>query len=76
MIAQEVPIFQADLLRLLNIKHPNTLREMIRRNKVPGPDVRITAKTKYWHRASLVKAGLLPEEATSSPNPEASGGAQ
>lgn len=66
----EIPIFQADLMALLGIKHPNTLRLQIKAGRVPGPDVRITQKTKYWHRASLVKAGLLQAEAN-PPTPAA-----
>lgn len=66
----EIPLFQADVMALLGIKHPNTLRMQIKAGRVPGPDVRITQKTKYWHRASLVKAGLL-QEPTSPPKPAA-----
>jgi len=57
-------------MAMLGIKHPNTLRQQIKAGRVPGPDVRITAKTKYWHRASLVKAGLL-QELTNQPKPVA-----
>ena len=59
MSPYEIPLYQADLMALLGIKHPNTLRMQIKAGRVPAPDVRITAKTKYWHRSSLVKAGLL-----------------
>jgi hypothetical protein len=57
---QEIPIFAADLMRLLGITHPNTLRVQLKDGKIPQPDVRISQKTRYWHRATLVKAGLLP----------------
>ena len=59
MTPQEVPIFPADLMQLLRIKDSKTLSDMIKRQRLPKPDVRITAKTRYWHRATLVKAGLL-----------------
>ena len=55
----EIPIFQSDLLRILGLKHPNSLRTYIKLGKVPPPDVRITQKTKYWYRATLERAGLL-----------------
>jgi hypothetical protein len=58
----EVPYFPADMMRLMGIKHPNTLRIYIKENRVPEPDVRITAKTRYWHRSTLVRAGLLKDE--------------
>lgn len=60
MSAVDIPLFPADLMRLLGIRHPNTLRQQIKAGKVPEPDVKITQKTRYWHRSSLVKAGLLP----------------
>lgn len=57
----EIPLFQADVMALLGITHPNTLRQWVKQGRVPAPDVRITQKTKYWHRTSLVKAGLLQD---------------
>ena len=61
MNASDIPLFATDLMRLLGIKHPNTLRLKIKSGQIPEPDVKITQKTRYWHRASLVKAGLLAE---------------
>lgn len=55
----EIPIFPADLMKVLGITHSNTLRVQIRDGKVPKPDVQISQKTRYWHRSTLVKAGLL-----------------
>ena len=60
MTDQDVPLFAADLMRLLGITHANTLRVKIKNGQVPPPDVKLTQKTKYWFRSSLVKAGLLP----------------
>lgn len=59
MTDQDVPLFAADLMRLLGITHANTLRVKIKNGQVPPPDVKLTQKTKYWFRSSLVKAGLL-----------------
>lgn len=58
----EIPIFPADLMQILGITHANTLRVQIKAGKVPKPDVQITQKTRYWHRSTLVKAGLLQEK--------------
>ena len=55
----EVPYFPADMMRLMGIKHPNTLRLYIKQNRIPAPDKQITQKTRYWHRSTLVAAGLL-----------------
>lgn len=55
----EIPIFPAELMRLLGIVHPNTLRRYIKEGKVPQPDKRITQKNRYWHRSTLEKAGLI-----------------
>lgn len=60
-LQQEDPIFYPkDVKKLLNIKHTNTLRLRIRDGRVPPPDVRVTLHIRYWYRATLVKAGLLP----------------
>lgn len=61
MTSQEIPIFAPDLMQILGIKHANTLRLKIKAKQVPEPDVKLSQKTRYWHRASLVAAGLLPE---------------
>jgi predicted site-specific integrase-resolvase len=55
----EVPIFPADLMRLLGISHANTLRRYIKDGKVPEPDKKISQKTRYWHRSTLERAGLI-----------------
>ena len=62
MTPTDTPIFPADLLRQLGLTHMNTLRSHIKAGRVPQPDVRITQKTRYWHRSTLVQAGLLPPE--------------
>ena len=68
MTDQDVPLFAADLMRLLGITHANTLRVKIKNGQVPPPDVKLSQKTRYWHRATLVRAGLLcntaPKEQT------------
>jgi len=67
MSHMEIPIFAPDIMKLLGIRHPNTLRVKIKNGQIPAPDVRITQKTRYWHRSTLIKAGLLPPEI--QPNP-------
>ncbi len=59
MSTSDIPIFPADLMAILGIKHPNTLRLRIKEGKVPRPDVQLTQKSRYWHRATLVRAGLI-----------------
>ena len=60
----EVPYFPADVMRLMGIKHTNTLRLHIKAKRIPAPDVQLTQKTRYWHRSTLVAAGLLKGEQT------------
>ena len=62
MAAYEIPLFPADVMRLLGITHPNTLRVMIKTGRIPPPDVQLTKKTRYWHRTTLEKVGLLQSE--------------
>lgn len=73
MSTQDIPIFPADLMAILGIKHPNTLRLRIKEGKVPAPDVRLTQKSRYWHRATLVQAGLIAKD---QPTPEPEGKSQ
>ena len=72
----DIPIFAADMMRLLGIKHGNTLRVKIRDGVIPQPDVKLSQKSRYWHRATLVKAGLLPPpEQANQPSAAASSAA-
>ena len=68
MNQSDIPIFAADLMLLLNIKHTNTLRLKINAGQVPPPDVRLNQKMRWWYRESLVAAGLL--KTANQPNPE------
>ena len=56
----EPTIFPNELMALMGIKHPNTLRLHIQAGKIPPPDVQISQKTRYWWASTLVKAGLIP----------------
>lgn len=69
MSALEVPIFPADLMRLLGISHVNTLRRYIADGRVPPPDKKISQKTRYWHRSTLERAGLIAGPAETSQEP-------
>ena len=57
----ESPVFADELKALLGFTHSDTLRVKIKQGKVPPPDVRISQKTRYWHRETLRRAGLLPK---------------
>jgi hypothetical protein len=52
------PVFPADLAAALGIQI-KTLARMIKAGTVPPPDVRISAKTRYWHRTTLVEKKLI-----------------
>ena len=70
-LQQEVPYFAADVMRILGIRHTNTLRLKIKNGAIPKPDVRLSQKLRYWHRDTLVRAGLLTaqSEPASQPTP-------
>ena len=59
MSALQQPVFPADLAAILGIQI-KTLARMIKAGSVPPYDVRLTAKTRYWHRATLVDKKVLP----------------
>ncbi len=60
-MTNEPPVFAAELKALLGFSHTSTLRLKIKEGKVPPPDVRISQKSRYWHRETLRRAGLLPK---------------
>lgn len=71
MSAIEQPVFPADLAAMLGIE-VKTLSRWIKEGKVPKEDVRLTAKTRYWHRSTLVKKKLIeaaPQAASNSESP-------
>jgi hypothetical protein len=37
----------------------NALKQLIKTQKIPPFDVFLTQKTRFWHRSTLVKAGLM-----------------
>ena len=57
---QEIPVFPKDLMAHLNIKG-HALTRLIADRKVPEFDVKLTQKTRYWHRSTLVQAGLFQD---------------
>lgn len=67
----DIPVFPKEMMALLGIEHPNTLRLKIKRGEIPEPDVRLTQKNRYWFRSTLVSRGLLPPDqvVTSQPKP-------
>ena len=44
---------------LTGIMHPCTIRRHIKDGKIHPPDFRASAKTYYWHRATLEKVGII-----------------
>lgn len=66
----EIPVFPKEMMALLGIEHPNTLRLKIKRGEIPKPDVMLNQKNRYWFRSTLVARGLLPDPGkTSQPKP-------
>ena len=55
---QEIPVFPKDLMTHLGIKG-DALKQLIKTQKIPPFDVFLTQKTRFWHRSTLVKAGLM-----------------
>lgn len=55
-----------------------TLRDHMHAAKIPPFDKVLTRKTRYWHRSTLVRAGLLSahQELASPPTPASSDAAQ
>lgn len=58
---KEIPFYPKDLMALMGVTNKNTLRSAIKSGRIPQPDVQISRKTRYWHRSTLVKAGLISE---------------
>lgn len=55
----EIPYYPEDVMALIGATHPATLRRSIKLGRIPPPDVQISQKIRYWHQATLIKAGLL-----------------
>lgn len=56
----DIPVYPQDLMRVLGISHTSSLRRQIAGGKIPDYDKKVTQKTRYWFRSTLVKHGLLP----------------
>ena len=52
------PVFPADLAAALGIQI-KTLTRMVKDGRLPPLDVRLTAKTRYWFRETLVAKNIL-----------------
>lgn len=52
-------VFADDIKRTLGISS-NTLTNWLREGRIPQPDVKITNRTRYWLRSTLVAAKVLP----------------
>jgi len=66
MNQNEIPIYPHDLMRILNFKSVNTLRLAIKRGAVPPPDVKLSQKTRFWYKTTLLNAGILERPVASA----------
>lgn len=53
------PVFPADLAAALGGIQIKTLMRMVKDGRLPPLDVRLTAKTRYWFRETLVAKNIL-----------------
>ena len=58
MTTMQTPIFPADLAATLGIQI-KTIARLIKIGIIPPYDVRLTAKTRYWHRSTLIDKKVL-----------------
>jgi hypothetical protein len=74
----ETPVFPGELRSYLGNLSATTLRDQMRAKRIPPFDKVITQKTRYWHRSTLERAGLLPPRQASAnpPTPASSDAAQ
>lgn len=72
----DIPITPQQLRRHLNNMSATTLRDQMKADKIPPLDVVLTRKTRYWHRSTLERAGILKagQEEASPPTPASSAG--
>lgn len=75
MSETEIPVYPAELMRFLKIEDGGTIRRQMKAGRLPPFDKVLSQKTRYWHRRTLVKAGILPpdQESASQPSLGASG---
>ena len=75
------PMFKRrDLRRLLGNISGETLRIWLKDKKLPPPDISLSAKSQFWSRASLERAGvrlpgpaqMVPAAESNTPTPAAS----
>lgn len=59
MSLAEIPVTPQQLRQHLNNMSATTLRDQMKAKKIPPFDVVISQKTRYWHRRTLERAGIL-----------------
>lgn len=69
MSALQQPVFPSELASALGIQI-KSLSRLIKEGRVPPPDVQLTLKTRYWHRATLEAINLIQSASVSAPTPE------
>ena len=58
---EEPPVYPDELMRLLRVTRTFSVNSLITAGRGPAPDVRISQRTRYWHRATIRALGLLPK---------------
>lgn len=71
----DVPVYPSELMRFLKIEDGGTIRRQMKAGRLPPFDKVLSQKTRYWHRRTLVQAGILPpdQESANQPSPATSG---
>ncbi len=58
---EETPVYPKEMMALLGVTRTFSLNRLIKADRVPAPDVKISQRVRYWHRATLRSRGLLPQ---------------
>lgn len=57
---EETPVYPEEMMKLLGLTRSFSMNHLIKAGRVPEPDVKISQRVRYWHRATLRNHGLLP----------------
>jgi len=64
----DIPVTPLQLRQHLGIS-ATTLRDHMQNQKIPPFDKVISQKTRYWHRSTLLRAGILKADPASASQP-------
>lgn len=59
---EETPVYPKEMMGLLGVTRTFSMNRLIKAGRVPEPDVKISQRVRYWHRATLRNKGLLPQQ--------------